>query len=169
MLDITLQIEDAFQPQLEPHLIIGAARATLEYVQHTPAAEVNLSLAQPHTLSIVITDDELVQQLNHEYRGVNAPTDVLSFENSPDPDFPDFDEPAEAYLGDIVIAFPIAQAQAAAAGHSTQAEIILLTVHGLLHLLGFDHDSPQSRERMWHVQQQIMTELGLPHVQPTES
>ncbi len=168
-MDITLEIEESFQPELDPHLISQAARATLQYLQQTPAAEVQVSPAQALSLSIVIADNELVQQLNRAYRGVDAPTDVLSFENSPDPDFPDLEDPGADYLGDIVIAFPVAQAQAAAAGHSTQAEIMLLTVHGLLHLLGFDHDSPERRERMWQVQQHIISTLGLAHVQPTES
>lgn len=168
-MDITLQIDESFQPEIEPHLITQAARSTLQFLRQQPSSEVKLSLAEVNSLSIVITDNEIVQQLNQEYRGVNAPTDVLSFENSPDPDFPEFDETTAAYLGDIVIAFPVAQAQAAAAGHSTQAEIMLLTVHGMLHLLGFDHDTPERKNHMWQIQRQIMTELGLAQVQPTES
>lgn len=168
-MDITIQIEESFQPELEPHLITQAARATLEYVTQMPTIALKVPVVETPSLSIVITDSEQVQQLNQEYRGVDAPTDVLSFENTPDPDFPDFDDPGGDYLGDIIIAFPIAQTQAAAAGHNTQAEIMLLTVHGLLHLLGFDHDSPERKEHMWQIQQQIMAGLGLPHIQPTES
>lgn len=168
-MDITLQIEEEFESELEPRLVTQAARVTAQYLHQISAPEVKISLAEASSLSIVITDNQMIQELNQAYRGVDAPTDVLSFENNPDPDFPDFEEAAANYLGDIIISFPIAQAQAAAAGHSPQAEVMLLTVHGLLHLLGFDHDSPARRERMWQIQRQIMTELGLAHIQPTES
>jgi probable rRNA maturation factor len=110
-----------------------------------------------------------VQQLNAQYRGIDAPTDVLSFENTPDPDFPELDETEAGHLGDIIIAYPVAEAQAMAAGHTAQQEVILLAVHGLLHLLGFDHDTSENKEKMWQTQRQIMVELGLEHVQPTES
>jgi probable rRNA maturation factor len=73
------------------------------------------------------------------------------------------------YLGEIVIAYPVAQAQAQAAGHTVQAEITLLAVHGLLHLFGFDHDTPENKKKMWAAQHQVMAGLGLAHVQPTES
>jgi probable rRNA maturation factor len=116
-----------------------------------------------------MTDKATLQQLNQQYRGLNVPTDVLSFENVPDPDFPAMDEDLLGYLGEIVIAYPVAQAQALAAGHTVQAEITLLAVHGLLHLLGFDHDTPQSKNKMWAAQHQVMAELGLAHVQPTEN
>jgi probable rRNA maturation factor len=56
-----------------------------------------------------------------------------------------------------------------ASGHTPQDEITLLAVHGFLHLLGFDHDTPANRQVMWDIQAQTMAELGLAHVQPTES
>jgi probable rRNA maturation factor len=74
----------------------------------------------------------------------------------------------QGHLGDVTIAFPVAQTQAQAAGHSSIAELTLLAVHGTLHLLGFDHNTSAAKERMWTAQHQIMTELGLEHIQPTE-
>jgi probable rRNA maturation factor len=117
----------------------------------------------------VVTDSETIKELNQQYRGINAPTDVLSFENIPDPDFPEVDQAASGYLGDIIIAYPVAEAQALAAGHAPQDELILLAVHGLLHLLGFDHETSENKQQMWDIQQRIMTELELAHVQPTEN
>jgi probable rRNA maturation factor len=116
-----------------------------------------------------VTDNDTLRELNEQYRGVDAPTDVLSFENLPDPDFPELDKVITDNLGDIIIAYPVAQAQALASGHTPQDEITLLAVHGFLHLLGFDHDTPANRQVMWDIQAQTMAELGLAHVQPTES
>ena len=93
-------------------------------------------------LSIAITDDEAVAALNKQYRGVDSPTDVLSFPASEtDPDT------GASYIGDILISIPRAQAQADAAGHPLEAEVQLLVVHGVLHLLGYDHaDAEEHRQ-----------------------
>lgn len=119
-------------------------------------------------VSIVINTDEAVQSLNRNYRGVDAPTDVLSFETQNDND--DFVVPGEEhYLGDIVIAAPTANRQAAAMGHTLIEEISLLVVHGILHLLGYDHLTPDEKSKMWALQAQILTHHGLAHVKPTEA
>ncbi|MDX1522872.1 MAG: rRNA maturation RNase YbeY [Anaerolineae bacterium] len=155
-LDVTIQIEQPFAT-LDPARIKAALQTTVEAAgRPAPSAE---------SVAVVITDSETVQALNRQFRGVEAPTDVLSFENSADPDFPG----EAAHLGDIIIAYPIAEAQALAGGHETVDEIILLAVHGLLHLLGFDHDTPENKNDMWTRQQEIMARLDLAHVQPTES
>jgi probable rRNA maturation factor len=154
-MDISLQIDQPFLAEVDPKPIEKALQTTWQRFDK-PAFQ---------TAMVVITDNQTLQQLNHQHRGVNAPTDVLSFENSPDPDFPDLDQ---GHLGDIIIAYPMAEAQALAAGHPPIEELTLLAVHGMLHLLGFDHDTPTSKKKMWTTQHQIMTELGLAHVQPTE-
>lgn len=117
----------------------------------------------------MITDSAAVQQLNRQYRGIDAPTDVLSFENRPDPDFPNLEPAIGHYLGDIIIAYPVAKAQADATGHLVMEEIILLAIHGALHLLGFDHDTSQNKDKMWAAQGHIIDKLGLASIQPTES
>lgn len=119
-------------------------------------------------VTVVITGNETVQALNQQYRGLDAPTDVLSFGNTVDPDFPQVDPAVLAHLGDIVIAYPIAEAQAVKAGHAVNEELTLLVIHGLLHLLGFDHDLPETKAQMWQIQAELMQKLGLSHVQPTE-
>ena len=110
-------------------------------------------------MTIVLTDDSQLHELNHEYLGVDAPTDVLSFPASEtDP------ETGTPYLGDILISIPRATQQAQAAGHPVEAEVQLLVVHGTLHLLGYDHGEAQEKARMWKVQAEVMSRLGLSHV-----
>jgi probable rRNA maturation factor len=162
-IDISLDIDDAFAPQLRPEPIKKALLTTFELFSDSSL------LGGGYTLAVTITDNETVRQLNRRYRDSDAPTDVLSFENTPDPDFPDPEQVIAQHLGDIVIAYPIAEAQAARAGHRPLDEVVLLAVHGALHLLGFDHDTAGQKEEMWGIQHQIITRLGLAHVQPTES
>ncbi|MCU0488418.1 MAG: rRNA maturation RNase YbeY [Anaerolineales bacterium] len=98
-----------------------AAQKTLENAQFQENAE----------LTVVLTDDAQVHELNRQYREVDAPTDVLSFPaGETDPDS------GNLYLGDIVISIERAEAQARAEGHSLEDELRLLVVHGVLHLLG---------------------------------
>ena len=99
-------------------------------------------VAGPIELSIAVTDDETVRELNRRYRGVDAPTDVLSFSLQDDSDGD------ESLLGELVIALPTAQRQAVEQGHSLEEELAHLLVHGLLHLLGYDHERPAEARRM---------------------
>jgi probable rRNA maturation factor len=126
-------------------LLEQTAEETLRYSNADPQAE----------LSIVITDDAQLQQLNRDFLGIDAPTDVLSFpaeEIDPDSGAP--------YLGDIIISLPRAQLQAAAAGHPPEGELQLLVVHGVLHLLGHDHAEEQEKARMWAAQAAVLKRLN---------
>src|SRR5215207_330484 len=139
-------------PFSEP-LLERAANAVLEHASQPLGAE----------LSIVLTDDAHLHELNRDYLGVDAPTDVLSFPASEtDP------ETGARYLGDILISIPRAQAQADAAGHPLEAEVQLLVVHGVLHLLGYDHADTEEKARMWKAQAEILEGLGLGHIQIRE-
>jgi probable rRNA maturation factor len=110
-------------------------------------------------MTIVLTDDSQLHELNREYLGVDSPTDVLSFPASEsDP------ETGLAYLGDILISIPRAMQQAQAAGHSLEAETQLLVVHGTLHLLGYDHAETEEKDRMWKAQAEVLERLGLSHI-----
>jgi len=114
-------------------------------------------------LSIVLTDDVRLQQLNREYLGIDAPTDVLSFPASEtDP------ETGARYIGDILISLSQAQAQANTAGHPLESEVQLLVVHGVLHLLGHDHAEAEKKARMWKAQAEILANLGLGNIQIRE-
>jgi probable rRNA maturation factor len=110
------------------------------------------------SLSIVITDNDTVQALNQQHRGVDAPTDVLSFPA----DKPPIEIPEEPpYLGDLLIAYPYAAAQAAREKHVLLDSFDLLVVHGTLHLLGYDHDTPENRAEMWAIQAEVLRELNI--------
>jgi len=112
--------------------------------------------------TILLTDDASIQELNRRYADVDAPTDVLSFSAwEGDPGFVIAPEMA-AYLGDIVISVPYAARQAVAAGHALDAELRLLVVHGILHLLGYDHATDAEEAIMWEKQQSILDDLTSP-------
>lgn len=154
---VNLQIEPAYRSQIaNAELLKQALQSTVQRFPDVVAA----------TCTLVISDDRTIRQLNRQYRGIDAPTDVLSFANTPDPDFPGLDQ---GHLGDLIIAYPLAQRQALAAGHSPEEELVLLTVHGMLHLLGLDHDTLPKKQEMWATQNEIMTGLGLAHIQPIEN
>ncbi|MCK4724499.1 MAG: rRNA maturation RNase YbeY [Anaerolineales bacterium] len=107
-------------------------------------------------ITIVIDDDDHIHKLNQEFLGQDAPTDVLAFPaGHHDPDT------GHHYLGDVVISYPRAEEQARAAGHPTSSELCLLIVHGVLHLLGYDHDQPELKAEMWHAQAEILSKLGV--------
>ena len=107
-------------------------------------------------LTILLSDDEEVRALNHQYLGVDSSTDVLSFPaGETDPDL------AETYLGDVIISVPQARLQAKAAGHPVESEVQLLVVHGVLHLLGHDHAEAGGKARMWKAQAAVLQRLGL--------
>lgn len=114
-------------------------------------------------LSIILTDDTRLHELNLNYLGVDAPTDVLSFPASEtDP------ETGARYIGDILISIPRAQAQAEAAGHPFESEMQLLVVHGVLHLMGHDHAEAEEKARMWKAQAEILERLGLGQIEIRE-
>ena len=117
-------------------------------------------VAPPAEVGLVVTDDETLRDLNRRYRGLDEPTDVLSFGHEP------FDrlrtEPFDRLrtepfvtppdgvrrLGEVILSYPTAERQAQEAGHSVQNEAAHLMVHGLLHLVGYDHDDPEDERRM---------------------
>jgi probable rRNA maturation factor len=111
----------------------------------------------PAELTVVIADDGVLRELNRAFRGMDAPTDVLSFGGEA-PGFVVAPDAAD-YLGDVVISYPHAQAQAT--GHSVEAELALLVIHGVLHLLGYDHLEPDEKEAMWRQQATALEKLGL--------
>ncbi len=112
--------------------------------------------AESGALTIVLTDGETIRALNSTFAGEDRPTDVLSFsDGSEDP------ESGQIYLGDVVIAVDIAEKQALNAGHALINELILLTVHGVLHLLGHDHASQDEKRKMWSAQEEILEVLDI--------
>lgn len=150
---VQVQVEETFVASVSADWLGSVAQATLAAAGHRTG-----------TLTVVVTHDEVLRALNRDFLGIDAPTDVLSFGG----EAPDFVNPpsADVYLGDVVIAYPKAEAQASAAGHPIEAELALLVVHGVLHLLGYDHIRPEDKVAMWGRQAEILSQLGLAHVQP---
>ena len=113
-------------------------------------------------VSVTLTNNEYIHTLNKEYRGIDRPTDVLSFalNESEEPDM--VDGPAVNVLGDLIISVERAEEQAADYGHSLRREVAFLTVHGMLHLLGYDHMEDEEREEMEAEQRFVMEKLGIP-------
>jgi len=123
----------------------------------------------PSAVSIVLVENNEIRSINKEFRTKDSITDVLSFpmlqmEDGKALEQPEaFDmEDGRLFLGDIVISVPKALEQAQSYGHSPQREMAFLTVHGLLHLLGYDHEKPGQDEVMTAKQERILTEIGLP-------
>lgn len=113
-------------------------------------------------VTLVISDDNGVRELNAQFRGVDSVTDVLSFPADPLPPELAGEVDDAPYLGDIVIAYPYASTQAATLGHDAGDSLALLAVHGTLHLLGYDHDTPERRAEMWAAQERGLIALGIP-------
>lgn len=147
---LDLQVDEAFVADVDLDMLQRVIRSTLD-------AE-----AQPADacLCLVITDDETVRDLNHRYRDIDRPTDVLSFSTREGQDFVSPGE-ADAYLGDVIISLPRARAQAGRAGEALRDELALLAVHGCLHLLGYDHATEAERDAMWARQREILAAFDI--------
>ena len=136
---IDIQHNASNRPAVNPELLQLAITATLQKFNRM---EVDLTLR--------LTDDTEMEMLNQTFRDEPKTTDVLSFnEDYIDP------ETGRFYIGDIVISLDQASIQAANQGHSLDAECAFLTIHGILHLLGFDHYEPEEKARMWAVQDSL--------------
>jgi len=108
-------------------------------------------VAAPYEVSVILTDEETVHSLNRQYRNVDSPTDVIAFYAEPQTASErEFVFPGDGVrrLGDIVISLPQTLEQAEEAGHSVKKELALLTIHGVLHLLGYDHEQPDDAPLM---------------------
>ncbi|AKX93350.1 rRNA maturation RNase YbeY [Neomoorella thermoacetica] len=129
-------------------------------LQAAAAAE---GVAGEAEVSLTLVDDAAIKELNRTYRGVDAPTDVLSFAlEEKGPDEPAYADPGgDKLLGDIIISVPTAVRQAGEYGHSLARELAFLAVHGFLHLLGYDHDTAAGAADMEARQEAILAGVGL--------
>jgi probable rRNA maturation factor len=123
-------------------------RFTMRRMRLHPATELTLRLVDPATITV----------LNKQWMGKDGPTDVLSFPMDELTPGRDDEESPEGYLGDIALCPQVAEQQAPAAGHTAQDEINLLTVHGILHLLGYDHAEPAEHQEMFGIQGRLLLE-----------
>jgi probable rRNA maturation factor len=144
---ICVEIEDAGWSQLLPDceaVVQNAARTALSGDLRHPA--------EGYEVTILLTDDATVQDLNCRFRGKNAPTNVLSFPAL---------ESARPYLGDVAMARGVCVTEAKAQGKSLADHLAHLTVHGVLHLLGYDHEADSEAEVMEDMERSILNRLGV--------
>ena len=149
---VDIQVVPPYAAYVDSALIERAVECTLQMEQ----------VVGPVEVGILITDDAGLRRLNQAYRSVDAPTDVLSFAEADDDSA--FVRPPDAphYLGDIAISWERVVAQAAEYGHSRERELAFLVVHGMLHLLGYDHErSPADEANMRAREEEILHALGL--------
>lgn len=149
--EVHVQIENAFIAKVKPAGIRRAIGAAFESAGERRSGE----------LTVAITDDARIRELNRVYRGVDATTDVLAFAGADETSQFVSSPEAGTYLGDIVISYPRAADQAARYGHSVEEELLTLVVHGTLHLLNYDHESVEDKERMWRLQDDALERLGI--------
>lgn len=150
MLDV--QVDPRFEPDIDAALVERAVAGALAAEQVQGMVEV----------SVLVADDEELHRLNRDYRHVDSATDVLSFAAADDES--GFVSPpgAPRYLGDIAISYERVVAQAAEYGHSRERELAFLVVHGILHLLGYDHERGPADEREMRAREEvILNTLGI--------
>ena len=120
---------------------------------------------EPHTeVSLVLADDEYIRVLNRQYRDKDCSTDVLSFALNEGEEPLMVDGPEEVLLGDIIISLETATRQAEEYGHSLERELAYLTVHGILHLLGYDHMTEDDKKEMRQEEEYVLSFLGITRV-----
>ena len=126
---------------------------SLRYEEFDPQCEISLS---------IVNNDE-IQEINKQYRNIDAPTDVLSFPllTFEEGEQADVNENDELMLGDIIISIEKAISQAEEYGHGLKRELAFLTAHSMLHLMGYDHMEDDEREEMFEKQEAILNNLGI--------
>jgi probable rRNA maturation factor len=124
------------------------ARFVLDRMRVHPLAE----------LSVTVVDEDTIAELNVKWMEKEGPTDVLAFPMDELRPGMVNEEPEEGILGDLVLCPTVAEEQAKTAGHSMTDELDLLTVHGILHLLGYDHAEPEERQEMFGLQARLLAE-----------
>ena len=107
--------------------------------------------------NVIIVNNEYIHHLNKEYRGIDRETDVITFALEDDQTF----NPKERILGDVYISIEKAKAQSVEYNHSLKRELCFLAVHGMLHLLGYDHMEKKDEEVMFKLQEDILDEMGI--------
>lgn len=140
-------------PQME-QIVISVLKKTAEVYDIKSHTEV----------SIVLADDKYIHVLNRQYRDKDCPTDVLSFALNEGDEPEIFDGPEEVLLGDIIISLETAARQAEEYGHSLERELSYLTVHGILHLLGYDHMTEEEKKDMRQEEEYVLSLLGIQRV-----
>ncbi|MFF0728025.1 rRNA maturation RNase YbeY [Streptomyces sp. NPDC004134] len=164
---MSVEVNNESGVEADEEAVLGAARYALARMRIHPLSE----------LSVILVDPAAMEQLHVQWMDEPGPTDVMSFPmDELRPPAKDDEEPVQGLLGDIVLCPEVARTQGAAAptGHSMDEELQLLTVHGVLHLLGYEHEEPAEKAEMFGLQKAIVdgwrAERGVtgPSPAPTE-
>jgi probable rRNA maturation factor len=155
-LEINISIRRNMDLPVEKNWLERIARKVLEGENITSSAEMGL----------LITDSKTVQKLNRIYRDEDKPTDVLAFQMATDSHHGSegsFVSPPDGvlHLGEVIISYPQAVKQAQEQGHEVTGELALLIVHGILHLLGYDHELPEEEQKMRNKEREVLSSLEL--------
>ena len=149
--EIEIFVEERFRELLDEGSVRRIAQTVLK-------AE---GLAAPYEVSLVFTDSGTVQRLNRDYRDIDEPTDVLAFCMLPEQEADSsFALPPDGVtrLGEVIVSYPQAVEQAKDHRHSPEKELALLIIHGILHLLGWDHEQPEKEGRMREREKKLLDE-----------
>ncbi len=143
---MTIEVLNESGHDLDMQRLARLSRFVMDRMRVHPMAE----------LCIKAVDEPTIEQLNEQWMAQQGPTDVLAFPmDELRPGLVD-EEPAEGVLGDLVLCPAVAERQGSEAGHGTGAELELLTVHGILHLLGYDHAEPEEHQEMFGLQDRLL-------------
>jgi probable rRNA maturation factor len=143
---VSVEVNNESGVEADEAEIVALARHVLERMRVHPQAE----------LSIVLVDEPAMEQLHVQWMDEPGPTDVLSFPMDELRPGVDGEESSPGLLGDVVLCPQVAARQAQQAGHTTQDELLLLTTHGILHLLGYDHAEPDEEREMFGLQRKLL-------------
>ncbi|MGL5819349.1 MAG: rRNA maturation RNase YbeY [Phycicoccus sp.] len=132
--------------ELDELELVSCARYVMEQMRVHPRAD----------LSLRLVEEDAMETLHVRWMNLPGPTDVMSFPMDELRPGRDDTEPEEGVLGDIVLCPSVAARQARTAGHATEEELLLLTTHGILHLLGYDHATPEEEKEMFELQRQLL-------------
>jgi probable rRNA maturation factor len=144
---VSIEVNNESGAAIDELALIEVSRHALNALGIDPLAE----------LSILLLDETAMASLHEQWMDLPGPTDVMSFPQDALDDAPGIAGPhGPTLLGDVVLCPAVAAAQAAEAGHSTDSELFLLTVHGILHLIGYDHGEPETEKEMFDLQASLL-------------
>ena len=155
VVEVEFTVEHGLNARWDERRITALVRAIVARERPSPSG-------RRYVVSLHLVGDDAIRVLNAEHRGRNAPTDVLSFPLEGEGDAGEFALPPHApvHLGDVVVSYPRTQEQAAQFGHSRERELAYLVAHGVLHILGYDHERPAEQEIMRSKEEEALQPLG---------
>jgi probable rRNA maturation factor len=143
---MSIEVNNETDARVDERELVDLSRHVLGELKVHPQAE----------LSIILVDEVAMERLHVQWMDLPGPTDVMSFPMDELRPGSEDREPDPGLLGDIVLCPSVAERQARAAGHATEEELLLLTTHGILHLLGYDHAEPEEEREMFDLQRKLL-------------